>query len=853
MTARAVKKGRSIQQRLIVLLLSVLIPVLAIQAYIYYDTYQDLRAAAFQSNLEVARALAKAFDSFAQDVIHQELAIGLAITASQPLAPDDIRRILDTSRDYDAIREFTWLNAKGVAVYSSNPRIIGMVYSDRAFFQEVAGGREWIVGELIKAQKTGGPIFHISRAIRDGKGKLLGVVTAAVVPEKLDFRLAVPRSAGGGHALVDNKGMMVYRYPEIHTTWEERYWLKDYPQFGDALRGREVTATVYAPFEGKNRMVGFVPVSSIGWAASAGKREEDVIGPILGSIAKSALLFLSVSLAAFLVALAVSRKITGPVKALQAHARSLGQGAEPEPVEIDRVSEFEDLAEAFHIMAGEVQARETALRRERDLLQTVMNGAKNSHLVYLDNDFNFVRVNETYAESCGYRPEAMIGKNHFALYPDAENEAIFRRVRDSGEPVTYYDKPFVFPDQPERGITYWDWTLTPVKDPDGRVTGLVFSLFETTERKQAEDALREAHARTADVLAGITEAFYSLDDEWRFVTVNPAAERAPFAQPADRLLGRVIWEVFPALVGTPVQQHYLDAVEKQRTEHYEAQSPLNGRWYEVFMYPRRGGLDVYLRDIDERRKAEAALQEHAIKLEERKRQLEDTVQELERFSYTVSHDLKAPLRAIDGFSRMILSKHGDGMDADAIRRLKVIRENAQTMGRLIEDLLSFSRFSRSRMDAVEIDMKAMASDVWAGIREANPQRAIELTTGSILPGVGDPTLIRQVMFNLLSNAVKFTRGREPALIELCSYYADGEIVYSVKDNGVGFDMQYAGKLFGVFERLHSDEYEGTGVGLAIVQRIIYRHGGRVWAEGKEGEGATFYFTLPDKEKAQIIS
>ncbi len=141
-----------------------------------------------------------------------------------------------------------------------------------------------------------------------------------------------------------------------------------------------------------------------------------------------------------------------------------------------------------------------AAKQERDLLQAVMNGAKNSHLVYLDRDFTLVSVNETYARTCGYRPEQMVGKNHFALYPDPENEAIFTRVRDTGEPVVYHDKPFEFLDQPERGVTYWDWTLTPVKDPEGSVSGLVFSLFETTDRKRLQENLElQVVARMAEL------------------------------------------------------------------------------------------------------------------------------------------------------------------------------------------------------------------------------------------------------------------------------------------------------------------------------------------------------------------
>jgi PAS domain S-box-containing protein len=385
MTAPQGKRGRSIQSRLILLLLFILVPVLAIQAYMYYDTYEARRAAELQANLEFARTIAKAFESFVQDVLHQELAIGLAITSSQPMTPGDITRLLQTSRDYDAVREFTWMNPQGDAIYSSNPAMIGMNYGDRAYFREVADGREWTVGALVTARTTGKPVFGITRGIRDGKGALLGVVVATVIPEKLDARLGVERSKGGGFALIDSKGMLVYRYPAIDATWEERNWLRPYPEFEEALKGKEIATAVYAPFEGKNRLVGFAPVPSIGWAASAGKREEDVTGPILIDLTKSSLLFLSISLAAFFLALAVSRKIASPVQALRAHALALGHGEEPGQVRINHVAEFQDLAEAFNTMAGKVRAREAALReseeRLRFALETIHTGAWDLDLV----------------------------------------------------------------------------------------------------------------------------------------------------------------------------------------------------------------------------------------------------------------------------------------------------------------------------------------------------------------------------------------------------------------------------------------------------------------------------------------
>jgi len=232
-------------------------------------------------------------------------------------------------------------------------------------------------------------------------------------------------------------------------------------------------------------------------------------------------------------------------------------------------------------------------------------------------------------------------------------------------------------------------------------------------------------------------------------------------------------------------------------------------------------------------------------LKGRTAQLEESNKELESFSYTVSHDLRAPLRAIDGFSRMIVKKHGDTLDEDAVRKFNVIRDSVRTMGQLIEDLLAFSRLSRKDIARTRLDMNSLVEETWKEMKEAHPARSLHLTVHNLDGAYGDRSLIKQVYVNLIENAVKFTRDRADARIEAGCYSNRNEIVYYVGDNGIGFDMSYHDKLFEVFQRLHhAEEYEGTGVGLAIVQRIVHRHGGRVWAKGKEGEGATFYFALP---------
>jgi PAS domain S-box-containing protein len=243
-------------------------------------------------------------------------------------------------------------------------------------------------------------------------------------------------------------------------------------------------------------------------------------------------------------------------------------------------------------------------------------------------------------------------------------------------------------------------------------------------------------------------------------------------------------------------------------------------------------------DIGSLKKVEKSLQE-------RTQELEDANRELESFSYTISHDLRAPLRAIDGYSRMILRKHVDTFDEDSSMKFNVIRENTRMMGQLIEDLLAFSRLGRTALSTTTLDIGGLMTEVWEDLKALNSDRRLTLKMGEIPPCRGDRTLIKQVLVNILSNAVKFTKGREEALIEAGGESKEGKNVYYIRDNGVGFDMHYHDKLFGVFQRLHSAaDYEGTGVGLAIVQRIILRHGGRVWAESEVDKGATFYFTIP---------
>jgi PAS domain S-box-containing protein len=532
---------------------------------------------------------------------------------------------------------------------------------------------------------------------------------------------------------------------------------------------------------------------------------------------------------------------------------------------------IQPVPEGVFILSMDITERkraEEALRESQNRFRELFDNAPVGYHE-LDANGRFVRVNKTELEMFGYTAEEMIGQFGWKFVVDEEEtkQRVQAKLAGTIPPSKGAERIYRRKDGTPISVLTEDRIL---QDRHGKITGVRTIVQDITERKlaesereaalQASKRAEENLRRLATVVTDSNDAIIIQDFEGHITGWNRGAELM-FGYGEEEALQMDIERLTPANREAERKEFNRrlragEAITSLETQRVTRDNRILDIWLTVTKLVDDTGKPIGIasteRDITERKRAEEEIHKLNDELEqrviERTAQLEAANKELEAFAYSVSHDLRAPLRAIDGFSRIVSEEYANKFDAEGNRLLNIIRASTGKMDQLITDLLNLSRVTRNEMKFSRVDMTTLANSIYREVASPEIQQKFSFSVVPLPDAYCDPALVRQVWRNLISNAIKFTTPKDLRKIEIGGHSEEGMNIYFVKDSGVGFNPAYTHKLFGVFQRLHkSDEFEGTGVGLAIVQRIVHRHGGRVWAEGKVGEGATFYFSIPNRQ------
>ncbi|KJS32829.1 MAG: hypothetical protein VR64_04635 [Desulfatitalea sp. BRH_c12] len=877
-------KSYSVRMMLMLLLTVVLIPTMLIQAYIYHDRFHTRRAKEFESNLEVARATSRAFNAFVRGILQQQIAIAVAATTEPFMGMANLQHLLTQSaKAAPPVRHVLWIDPVGRVLASSFSEGVGLDISDRKYFQQIATGREWVVGDLILSKISGEPVFTINRGVRDARGQLVGVVVTAILADELGDILPVQRTGEACIHLIDGNGRHVYRYPEAHLAWKQRDWPKRFPVFAALLiKGGETTAILPSPITGEDQLTAFSPIPGIGWFVAASRSEKDAMGPVRAALRAHFLLFLMVALCTFVVAVVLARLIVMSIARLRAHALALGRGEISRMAVTGGPSEFKDLATVFNHMAETVRRRESALQEKENRYRELVQYAS-SAIIRWKTDGTITFFNEFAESFFGYSHEEVLGKPINIIIPQVESDG----ADLSGMVVKLIAHPERYENQVNENIcrdgrrVWMNWANRPIFDAHGQMTEVLSIGSDVTERKRAEDELRKSEEIFRSVVDNLTEGLFIHSPSGRIVYRNPASLRMhgfdENQDPRSDQEASETWEV-TTMQGEPVPferwmhnqvlrgQRFKDVLAHVRRS--DGKCAFYGSYSGVPLYDSNGNVRLALitvRDETARIRAERELREINRRLEqmvqERTAMLAKMVQELESANQQLDHRarqlaaLTGELTMTEQRERKRLSKilH-DGLQQQlAATKMQVeglvaqVDRNAgfqQTISEIEQMLAESIRMSRSL--SADLSPPALHEGGLADGLEWLVRRTWERHAFKVdlvieqKPDLSEDVkiLVFESVRELLFNAVKYAkvsaakiilRQAEPTGLQIC-----------VSDEGVGFDPALL---------IPSGE-TGGGFGLFSVRERLALIGGTLTIDSTLGKGSCFLLTVPYEAKRE---
>lgn len=562
-----------------------------------------------------------------------------------------------------------------------------------------------------------------------------------------------------------------------------------------------------------------------------------------------------------ILAIFVSRLLTRPITRIVTDLEVIEEGNLDHRITAGGAEEFSRIERGINSMVGTIERmiwqlreRERELEMSKVLYQEVVESQDELIARFLP-DGSLIFMNDAFTHFFGRSGDELAGQPFPPSLSDEDNVLLkekLSRLTPEHPSITTEHRIVM----PWYEIRWLQWNIRAIYSFEGILLEYQAVGRDITEKRRMEDDLKESEKRFRDLVALLPQVVFETDNQGRLTFANRYAFELFGYTPEELDAGISIYQMISTADKDQMEQNFRAVMNGQSpggTEYIvlrKDRTPIRVMVYSVPIL--RDGLTIGLRgilvDITKLKRVEEEIIKLNAELEqriaERTRELKAANQELESFSYSVSHDLRAPLRAIDGFTYILLARND--LPEDVRSQMIKIRQNVLQMDNLINALLNFSRMSRQALKKEDIRTQDLVKEVIDELKGEMEGRNVQIILGTLPSCRGDPSLVRQVFFNLLSNALKFTRRRENAQIEIGSFQIDNHTVYTIRDNGIGFDMRYADKIFTVFQRLHStQEYEGTGIGLAIVRRIIDRHGGRIGVESAVDEGTTFFFTLDE--------